>query len=88
MEDRSQSNKQDDDRPRQPTYRQMGRYAIEGLILTLAATPLLYMKWMKRSPLPWLSAESFNGFGVFLIIAGVIFVLVRIGSHGDTDGEA
>jgi hypothetical protein len=66
----------------------MGRYAIEGLLLTLAATPLLYMKWMRRSPIPWLSEESFNGFGTFVLIAGVVFVLVRIGSHGDADSEA
>jgi len=86
MEEPSQPNKQED--RWQPTYRQMGRYAIEGLLLTLAATPLLYMRWMKRSPIPWLSTESFNGFGTFMLIAGVVIVLVRIGSHGDTDGEA
>jgi len=65
----------------------MGRYAMEGLLLTIAAVPLLYMAWMRRSPISWLSAESFKGFSVFVLIAGVIIVLARIGSHGDTDEE-
>ena len=86
MDDRSQPKKQD--HRLQPTYRQMGRYALEGLILAVAATPLMYMTWMRRSPIPWLSAESFSGFGTFMLIAGVVFVLVRIGSHGDHDNEA
>jgi hypothetical protein len=71
------------DVPQQPTYRQMGRYALEGIVLTLAVSPLLYMGWMKRSPLPWLSEESFRNFGWFVLAAGTIFVLVRIGSHRD-----
>jgi hypothetical protein len=71
----------------QPTYRQMGRYAVGGVLLTVLATPLLYAAWMRRSPLSWFSAESFVGFGWFVVIAGVVLVLVLIGSHGD-DPEA
>jgi hypothetical protein len=66
----------------------MGRYAIEGLLLTFAAAPLLYITWMRRSPIPWLSVESFSGFGTFILIAGVVLVLVRIGSHGEADDGA
>ena len=69
----------------QPTYRQMGRYALEGLLFTIAASPLAYLKWMKRSPFPWLSEESFHGFGTFMLILGIVLVLARIGSHGDDD---
>jgi len=69
----------------QPTYRQMGRYALEGILFTIAATPLAYLKWMKRSPFPWLSKESFHGFGTIVLILGVLLVLARIGSHGDKD---
>ena len=69
--------------PHQPTYRQMGRYALEGIVLTLAASPLLYIKLMRRSPFPWFSVDSFRNFGWLVLVAGVVFVLVRIGSHGD-----
>ena len=69
--------------PYQPTYRQMARYALEGIVLTLAASPLLYIKLMKRSPFPWFSEDSFRNFGWLVLIAGAVFVLVRIGSHGD-----
>ena len=74
---------QSDQTPPQPTYRQMGRYALIGTVVTLALTPLIYARWMRRSPLPWLSDESFQNFGWFMLGTGVIVVLVMIGSHGD-----
>ena len=75
------------DRERQnlPTYRQMARYGVVGGLFTIFCTPLLYAKWMKRSPLPWLSSESFEGFGWFVLVVGVLITLVLIGSHGDTE---
>ena len=67
----------------QPTYRQMARYALEGIVLTVAVSPLLYLRWMRRSPFEWLSERSFDNFGWFVLAMGVVFVLVRIGSHSD-----
>ena len=68
---------------KQPTYRQMGRYAVIGTVATLAMIPLIYARWMRKSPLPWLSDESFHNFGWFVLGTGVIVVLILIGSHGD-----
>jgi len=70
---------------RQPTYRQMGYYAIIGGVVAALSTPLLYVRWMRRSPFPWLSSESFEGFGWFAFVGGIVIVLVLIGSHGDTE---
>ena len=77
--------KSDGENQNQPTYRQMGRYAMVGCLCVIFCIPLPYARWMKRSPLSWLSPESFEGFGWFLLVAGVVITLVLIGSHGDTE---
>ena len=86
MEEPGQSQNQKSDA--EPSASQVGKYALLAAGLTVLAAPLLYIRWMKRSPLSWLSAESFEGFGWFVLVAGVVLWLVLVGSHGDSDNEA
>ena len=85
MEESGQPRNQKSDA--QPSALQMGKYALLAACLAVLATPLLYIRWMKRSPLSWLSVESFEGFGWFVLITGVVVWLVLAGSHGDSDNE-